>query len=254
MRTLVIGLAVFALAAPATARADEEIRAATVWRFEALTYTIDQGEPLSFLNVDAASPGPHNVTASDAGADGKPLFASKTVAHGEGSPVEGARQLKTGSYDFICTVHPFMQATLMVTASGTPAPPPGQPAPSPAPQPAPSQPPADAQAPRLKAAIAAGSLRTLTRTRRLKVTVISDERAALKLRLTARIGSRTVSVATAAGDSAAAGDTATFVLKPSKAALKALRGRRTANLTLAVEARDGAGNVGTTLARRTLRR
>src|SRR2546430_12167650 len=112
--------------APAAARSDKVITAETMWRFDAMEYTIDQGEPLTFKNTDATSPGPHNVTAADNGDDGQPLFRSETIK-GDGSqvPVTGAQQLETGDYQFSCTVHQFMTATLHVTDKGTPLPAPG---------------------------------------------------------------------------------------------------------------------------------
>src|SRR3954453_3820977 len=89
--------------AAAPAAAEKVVEAQTTWHFDAMTYTIDQGESLVFHNRDASSPGPHNVTASDKGAHGKPLFASETIVNGKDAPVTGATQLKTGSYPFICT-------------------------------------------------------------------------------------------------------------------------------------------------------
>src|SRR4051812_15705721 len=148
MRRIGVLLAAAALlAGPASARADKTVEALTVWRFDASTYQIDQGEKVVFKNSDAVSPGKHNVTATASGPDGKPLFASATIGNGEQAPVVGADRLKTGEYDFICTIHPFMQATLKVSANGTPA---GSEAPSPAPSPAQ---PADTTAPRLSAAL-----------------------------------------------------------------------------------------------------
>src|SRR3954454_1808602 len=132
--------------AASPAAAEKVIEAQTTWHFDAMTYTIDQGESLVFHNRDTASPGPHNVTAADNGPDGKPLFASKTISNGEDAPVVGAAQLKTGSYSFMCTIHTFMTATLNVTDQGTP-----QPAPAPAPAP-------DTTAPHVRAAIRAATL------------------------------------------------------------------------------------------------
>src|SRR2546421_4815793 len=95
---------------PAAARADRVITAQVVWHFDAMDYTIDQGEPLFFKNTDSVSPGMHNVTALSSGADGRPLFKSDTIK-GDGTqvPVVGAQQLKHGDYTFQCTIHPFMQ-------------------------------------------------------------------------------------------------------------------------------------------------
>ena len=109
------------LALPAPAAAEQVIEAQTVWRFDALDYAIDQGEPVLFRNSDPLSPGEHDVTSNDEGPDGKPLFVSETIPAGQEAPVVGAAQLKTGSYGFYCSVHPFMVATLEVTGQGTPA-------------------------------------------------------------------------------------------------------------------------------------
>src|SRR3954454_2993071 len=152
--------AAVALVIPATSYADKTVTAETVWRFDASEYTIDQGEKLTFKNTDAVSPGPHNVTSNAKNGD-KPLFASKTIKNGEEAAVDGAQQLKTGSYDFICTVHPFMQATLKVTDKGTPLPPPGsqQQQPEQQPQPQQSQQPADTRAPTVRASVVRTPLR-----------------------------------------------------------------------------------------------
>src|SRR3954469_22712483 len=117
---IALGMCAAALAAPAPALADKTIEAQTVWHFDASTYMLDTGEKLTFKNDDAASPGPHNVTADDKGPDGKPLFGSDTIKNGEQSVVKGAEGLKAGQYSFICTVHPFMTATLVVTDRSAP--------------------------------------------------------------------------------------------------------------------------------------
>ena len=261
---------------PATAAADEVIEAQTVWRFDAMSYEIDQGEPLAFHNRDAASPGPHNVVASDEGPDGQPLFASKTIENGEDAPVERARQLKTGSYDFICTVHPFMQATLVVNDKGAPQPAPGSqppppsggspppsggPPPSSGASPPPSSsggspPPAsgDTRAPAVSAAIARVPLVRALLRRRFAVSVTADEVSSLRVRLTARVGSRVVQVGTAAARIRRAGRPVRLAIRPSRATIRVLGRARRATFTLAVEARDAAGNVGTATTRAVLAR
>ena len=268
MLRAVAGVTLLACAMPASATADKVIEAQTVWRFDAMSYTMDQGEPLLFRNRDAVSPGPHNVVANDEGADGKPLFASKTIPNGQEAPVEGARRLKTGEYGFICTVHPFMEATLEVTDKGSPLPPPGSgspppssspPSSSPAPasggSPPPSGPPSppagqsDTRAPAVAASIVKTPFRRALLRRRFFVTVTADEAAALRVRLTARIGKRILDVGTAA-TTAAPGRPARLAIRASRAAIRALRRARRAAFTLAVEARDGSGNVGTATARR----
>src|SRR3954464_3406188 len=127
---IALGMCAAALAAPAPALADKTIEAQTVWHFDASTYMLDTGEKLTFKNDDAASPGPHNVTADDRGPDGKPLFGSETIKNGEQSVVKGAESLKAGQYSFICTVHPFMTATLVVTDRSAPSPPAAAPPPA----------------------------------------------------------------------------------------------------------------------------
>ena len=249
-RALVGAIAAFVALTPAGAQAATVVEAQILWHFDESMYTIDQGGALLFRNSDSASPGPHNVTANDKGADGKPLFASETVPAGKEVPVVGAQQLKTGSYSFICTVHPFMQATLMVTANGTPAPPGG----SPPAQPPPPPPAGDTQAPRLHASLGKSSLDRFLKTRRINAFVTSDETATLSLRLTVRIGSQLRTLATAETAGASPGHKKTVVLRPSKSQLRPLRSARRAKLTLAVEGRDAAGNVGTSRALRTLRR
>jgi len=142
-----------------------------------------------------------------------------------------------------------MQGTLKVTAAGTPQPPGGSPPGSPPPQPS-----ADARAPVLHASLGIISLGRFLRTRRISAFVESDEKAALSLRLTARIGSRVRTLATAEAPGTPAGRKKTIVLRPTKAEIRRLRGLRRVKLTLSVEGRDDAGNVGTAQARRTLRR
>jgi hypothetical protein len=80
------------------------------------TYSTDQGE-VSQLTVTGSS---HNVTARQNGPDGSALFRTPTISGGTAG-VQGTQYLTTGTYEFYCTVHPTtMQATLMVTANGTP--------------------------------------------------------------------------------------------------------------------------------------
>ncbi len=86
--------------------------------FNAAAYSTDQGE-VATLQIAG---GTHNVTASQTGPDGKALFRSDTASGGN-TPVGGTQYLATGSYQFICSIHPStMQATLNVSANGTPQP------------------------------------------------------------------------------------------------------------------------------------
>ena len=84
--------------------------------YSAATYTAGQGEVVPFQ----VTGGSHNVTARQTGPDGKALFRSATISGGT-IPVDGTQYLAAGDYQFFCTIHPTtMNATLHVTASGTP--------------------------------------------------------------------------------------------------------------------------------------
>ena len=236
MRFTVPALACAAtLAMPASALADKTIEAQTVWRFDASTYMLDTGEKLTFKNDDSGSPGPHNVTATDKGPDGKPLFASDTIKNGEQAAVNGATTLKPGSYGFICTVHPFMQATLVVTDRSQPAP--SQPAPA-----APSKP----AGPKVRASLGKTSLRA----KRVVASVSSDKKLTLDASLVAQIGKKTLTV----GHAQATGRHVKLNIPLSAAGRRALKHARSARLTLYIEARDSSGNLSTTKTSRLLRR
>jgi plastocyanin len=113
------GAAVVSLLVAATAWADGTITARPVNMFAQAVTTIDQGEKVTFRNSDVAG---HDVTAHHRGPDGKPLFRSDLIAPGASGPVRGTEYLTTGTYDFVCTVHPGMDAKLQVTSAGTPVP------------------------------------------------------------------------------------------------------------------------------------
>jgi plastocyanin len=109
---ITVAAAALALLVPAApARAAERIVAVPQSRYATTNVAIDQGEPLTFLNLDALS---HDVTARDKGADGGPLFSTPLIGTGREVPVAGAESLGPGSYGFYCTVHPNMEGTLTV--------------------------------------------------------------------------------------------------------------------------------------------
>jgi plastocyanin len=85
--------------------------------FSLASYTMDQGDRPMLQNIGVNQ---HNATASGLGPDGKPLFTSPTVGPGI-TTLNGTQYLTTGSYAFICSIHPdTMIAALNVSANGTP--------------------------------------------------------------------------------------------------------------------------------------
>ena len=113
-RTTVAALTaiVAGLVAAPTARADERIIAAPLSSgYVNPDVTIEPGEKVTFLNPDAA---PHDVTSKEPG-----LFASETVGAGSEVPVTGADSLGAGTYDYICSIHPYMVGTLTVGGGGS---------------------------------------------------------------------------------------------------------------------------------------
>lgn len=229
---LTVGLVALGPAA-AAAHADEEITAAPFNRFTAASVTIDQGERLTFHNTDSAS---HNVTARDRAEDGRPLFASQTISNGRSAEVEGARHLTTGSYAFLCTIHPTMTGTLQVSSAGTPLP-----------RPAP-----DTQAPELSASVRRTTLARLSRSGRLTVNVLLGEAARLTLRASARAGGRRISLGRRAGVRLDEGR-GHVAVRISRRARRALARAGRALVTVELRAADEAGNAATVRARRTLR-
>lgn len=117
MTRIVVGLAVVgSLVAAGTAFAvSQTIVGQADNTFNAGSYTSDQGDVVP-LQVTGSN---HNATASALGPDGKALFRSATITGGT-TPVNGTQYLSTGSYGFICTIHPSMVATLVVSGNGTP--------------------------------------------------------------------------------------------------------------------------------------
>ena len=232
-RLLVPAAALAVLALPASARADKVVTAETVWRFDASTYTIVQGEGLAFHNDDQQSPGPHNVTAMTNGSDGKPLFASQTIPKNQTTAVDRVKALAPGSYGFECTVHPFMQATLVVTGAASA----GAPAPG------------DHTAPKIRATLRATSVRNALKRNRLVAAVTSDEAATLRLTAVAH----GVTVAKARATDAAVGRSIDEPLRLTAAGRRLLRRAHRLTVSLRVTAADAAGNASSAHAHRTLR-
>jgi plastocyanin len=212
------------LLAAAAAYADETITARPRDEFASARTTIDQGEKVTLRNSDISG---HDVTSSRKSDDGKPLFQSELVAPGSSGPVEGTEYLTTGSYPFVCTVHPGMDATLVVTTAGTPVPRPDP--------------------PRLTIKVASGDLQRVVKRGKLKLRVTSTK---AEVKLVARTKSRRLGRKTV--DFGSAGSK-TVTLSLSKAARNALRDRSSAKVTATGTATDAAGQADQATASRTLK-
>lgn len=222
-RAAVLTLAV-SLVAAAAAVADETITTRPPNEFAQSVTTIDQGEKVTLRNTDIAG---HDVSSQKKSEDGKPLFRSELVAPGESGPVVGTEYLVTGSYPFICTVHPGMDATLRVTSAGTPKPRP--------------------KPPQLSLKVVSSDLQKVAADGRLKLSVTSTEarvKVAAKTK-GAKLGSKTVEFG-AAGKKA-------VTLRLSKAARKVLAGRNRTKVTATAAATDAAGQTAKASASRTLK-
>jgi plastocyanin len=226
--TLVIGGLLAALVPAGTAYADERIQAGPSTRYTTPSVTMDQGERLTFQNLDGVG---HDVTATGSGPDGRPLFRTPVIGSGQETFVGGSQYLTTGSYGFFCSVHPQMTGTLDVTSAGTPVPRP-----------------ADTSAPRTSVRIRSVRVSTVRRVRRLAVRVRVNEAADVALRARARgrlIARGSVSLNAPGARSRA--------LPLTAAGRRLMRRARRLAVTVTARAVDRAGNTRTGRARRTLR-
>ena len=73
--------------------------------------TINVGDGLDFTNADVA---PHDLVSVEQGAGGQRLFASPVIGRGVTAPVEGVEALPVGTFEFTCTLHPWMLGALTV--------------------------------------------------------------------------------------------------------------------------------------------
>ena len=216
---------VVSLFVAATAWADGTISARPVNQFGAAVTTIDQGEKVTFNNMDLAG---HDVVSNKAGDDGKPLFSSDLVSPGGSGPVVGTEYLVTGTYPFFCSLHPGMEATLEVSSAGTPVP---------RPQPG------------VTVKVVSKDLDRVVETGKLKLGVRS---AKAKLTLGARATARKSSIALGSKKLRWDGGQGRVTLKLSDAARDALRKRKRATLIATATADHGGGHTERSTARRTL--
>jgi plastocyanin len=223
-----LALALFvSLLGAASAWADETITARPVNQFAAAVTTIDQGEKVTLRNLDLSG---HDVTSHHTGDDGKPLFGSALIAPGSSGSVAQTEYLTTGSYDFFCSIHPGMEATLEVTSAGTPVPRP--------------------QAEGVQVKVLSRDLDRVVERGKLKLKVTSREGSVL---VGARAEKRKGSIAL--GSKKLQFDEEgerRIALKLSDAARKALRKRERATVIATATATHSDGHTERTTARRTL--
>lgn len=178
------------------------------------------GEIPKFVNVPAGSF--HNVTSSKSGPDGDPLFASGTVGPGTRTPVKGAQYLGTGTYRFVCTLHPGMSGDLVVTG--------GRPV----------------ARPKISVAIPSQKLKSVRRTGKVKIKVRGSSKAK-GVKLVVRKGKKVLGSASKIAVKKKA--TRTVSVKLSKSGRKAIRKGK--KIRIAVKGSVAFGKSAT--ARRTLR-
>lgn len=231
---------------PAVAWADKQIDATPGNRFSGDSYTMDQGEKLVFHNGDTVT---HDVTATQKGPDGKPLFSSGSVDGGKSAPVDGSQYLTEGHYEFICTIHPNMKAMLMVTGNGTPAQRPGGGGSTSTPSGA-----KDTKAPDLALRIVSRGARVARTRHALTVRVTLDEPAHVMLKAVARpkVNGRLVTIAKI--DKHLAAGAHRVRVRLTRAGRLALRSRRHLAVIVTGRAMDAAGNDTTAEHGRTLGR
>lgn len=237
---LLFALVATGIVAGIAVAADREITAIPRDRYTAAEYGMDQGDRVTFVNNDTVR---HDVTSAQ-NSGGRPLFASETIGGGQRSVVQRADQLRTGRYEFFCTLHSNMRGTLVVSTNGTPAPSTGGGTTGGGGGTTGGG--SDTDAPDLSLTVRAARLRGLTR---LRVATRVDEAATV--RLTARLGSRTLGTATSRFSQ---GGARAVTIRLGAAARRALRNRRRASISVSGRATDAAGNTSTDRARRTLRR
>jgi plastocyanin len=233
-RALAVAAAALALAAPA-AGADEQIEAGPGTQYLTTAPAIDQGERLTFRNLDVTG---HDVTSRLIGLDGKPLFGTPVIGTGSSALVVGSQYLTTGSYDFYCSVHPFMRGTLTVTAAGKPVARPPRP---------------DTRAPGVAVEIVSADLAEVAKSGRLRVSFHTDEAATVVASGSARAAGKTFKLAKVTRK-AHANRPVRVALGLSGKGQEAMKRASKASFRVSVRTRDAAGNRGSGSARRTLAR
>lgn len=230
VRGAVAALVVLAVGA-GVAWADATIYAGPPNQFFQGDVTIAQGEAVTFQNMDTV---PHDVTAAGKGADGKPLFQSAQVGTGQSATVEGVQYLTTGSYPYVCSIHPNMKGTITVSGEGAPKPRPGGGGGAGAGQ---AQQPSDTTGPALTVKVLDTKRSKVRKRRSLQVSVGTSEPATVTV--TAKSGSTVLAKGSSKLNTAG---TKKLSIRLTKAGLRAAKSRKPVPITATVDGKDGAGN------------
>jgi plastocyanin len=241
---ILAGLLAALVALPPAARADQQIQAIFPTTYATTGVTMDQGERLTFQNLDITA---HDVTAQTRAADGKPLFATPLIGTGEESFVEGSQYLTTGDYPYVCSIHANMVGTLHVTSGGTPVPRPGGGGGGG------GGAPADKTKPKLKLRLVSTRASRVRRIGRLVAEVSVNEAAKVALTAKARSGRKVVTIAAGAAELTTAG-TRRPELRLTRAGRKLLKAKRRLPVKITAKAIDSAGNTSSAGARGTIKR
>lgn len=225
---------VLTLACAPAAAADETVYAVPVDRYSSDVITVDQGEALIFRNLDLNR---HDIVSVQQ-SGGKPIFSTPLQSTGGEAIVQGVQQLNGGSYQFFCSIHTYMKATLNVTGAGTPTAPPAS---------------GDTTAPKVSARVLDSSVSKVLKNGKLRAEVTVDEAGNAEVAATMRNGKKTVTIARGTRGFPRAGK-ATVSLALTRAGRSALRGKRSAAVSVAAQVKGAAGNAGSGSGKRTLKR
>jgi plastocyanin len=181
---------------------------------------IDQGEPLTFLNLDALN---HDVTARGKDASGNPLFSTPLIGPGQEVPVDGADSLSPGTYAFFCTVHPNMEGTLSVGGGGGGS--------------------GGGKDPSVSVDVLDSKISEVRKAGVLRVEVDVDRAAKMALSASAKVDGDSAKLGKASHDFPEEGSHLMEV-KLSKSGKSALRGADKVKVTVRATAEDASGNTG----------
>jgi hypothetical protein len=189
--------------------------------FSAPRYSMYPGESPT-VAMPAVLDFPHDVTSTDKGLDERTLFESPQVGAGKSAVVEGAEYLPPGAYHFICSIHSFptiygtrMEADLVVIDNGS------------APKPR----------PRIEIALPDQRLGRILKRRALVVAARAESVTARQVKFIARVGKKVL--VSKQGFTLEPGEFQSLELPLGRRALRALRDRRSALVSLIGAARFG---------------